>query len=117
MACRSGGENRQIAACKGIRDDLWFWIPVTRFQILVFGTWIPDSICYWDSGFLELHSGFQSPGFQISKAKISLIPESKFPYMERDRIFFSRVSLPYSDKLVSLKSNLSLLYYYRYSFI
>lgn len=85
----------------------------SRFLSLELGFRIPVV----DSGFLKLHSGFQSPGFQISKAKIPLIPESKFAFMGRDRVFFSRVSLPYSDKLVSLKSNLSLLYYYRYSFI
>ena len=33
--------------------------------------WIQDSNCYWDSGFLELYSGFQSPGFHI--------PQQKFP--------------------------------------
>ena len=33
--------------------------------------WIQDSNCYWDSGFLELYSGFQSPGFRI--------PQQKFP--------------------------------------
>ena len=85
----------------------------SRFLSLELGFRIPVV----DSGFLKLHSRFQSPGFQISKAKIPLIPESKFAFMGRDRVFFSRVSLPYSDKLVSLKSNLSLLYYYRYSFI
>ena len=85
----------------------------SRFLSLELGFRIPVV----DSGFLKLHSGLQSPGFQISKAKIPLIPESKFAFMGRDRVFFSRVSLPYSDKLVSLKSNLSLLYYYRYSFI
>ena len=84
----------------------------SRFLSLELGFRIPVV----DSGFLKLHSGFQSPGFQVSKAKIPLIPESKFAFMGRDRVFFSRVSLPYSDKLVSLKSNLSLLYYYRYSF-
>ena len=30
------------------------------------GIWIPDSIdCWWNSGFLELNSGFQSTGFLI----------------------------------------------------
>ena len=44
-----------------------------------------------DSGFLELYSGFQNPGFRIPQAnfrrfwipqaKISCIPESGFPYL------------------------------------
>ena len=33
--------------------------------------WIQDSNCYWDSGFLELYSGFQSPGFHIPQQKFS----------------------------------------------
>ena len=33
-----------------------------------------------DSGFLELNSGFQSPGFQIPQVKILPDPESGFPY-------------------------------------
>ena len=36
-----------------------------------------------DSGFLELDSGFESPGFWISKAKNLWILESGFPYMGR----------------------------------
>ena len=36
--------------------------------------------------------------------------------MGETEFFFSCVSLPYADSLVSLKSNLSLFYYYRYSF-
>ena len=47
--------------------------PVTRFQILVSGTWILDCNRWWDSGFLELYCGFRSPGFWISKPKISEI--------------------------------------------
>ena len=35
---------------------------------LLSGSWIPDS------GFLQLYSRFQGPGFQISQAKISRIP-------------------------------------------
>ena len=54
-----------------------FWysrrIPPRGFRI-VSGTWILDSDRYWDSGFLELYSGYQSPGFQIPQAKISRIP-------------------------------------------
>ena len=37
----------------------------------------------WDSGFLELFSGFQSPGFWYPLTRISPIPGSRFPYMGR----------------------------------
>ena len=61
-----------FAQCKGIQGSLGFWIPrlacrVTgiRSQSLSgeVGFCIPDS--WWDSGFLELYFGFQSPGFGI----------------------------------------------------
>ena len=59
------------------------------FQILdsgrfVSGIWIPDSYRKRDSGFLELYSGFQSPGFRIPEANISRIniPETAFPFKE-----------------------------------
>jgi len=38
-------------------------------------------IVEWDSGFLELYSGFQNPGLQIPPAKGTQIPESRFPFM------------------------------------
>ena len=73
-----------VAPCKGIQDTLGFWIPrrglripITGFQIFFSRTWIPDSNCQWDSGFLHLYSGFQGPGFRIPQAKISKIPDSK----------------------------------------
>ena len=73
---------------KGIQDSHGFWIPprgfripVTGFQIFSSGTRIPDSNCQWDSRFLRLYYGFQTPGFRIPLAKISWIPESGFPYM------------------------------------
>ena len=58
--------------------DSGCWIPV-----FFTGTWILDSIPYWDSGFLEPYSGFQSPGFRIPQGKISRTPESGFPYKGR----------------------------------
>ena len=78
-----------FASCiKGIQDSHGFWIPrrgfripVTGFQIFSSGTRIPDSNSQWDSRFLQLYSGFQTPGFGIPQAKISWIPESGFPYM------------------------------------
>ena len=30
--------------------------------VFVSGTWILGSNCWWDPGFLDLYSGFQSPG-------------------------------------------------------
>ena len=53
-------------------------IPDSRRWILVFGSggYILDSSRWWDSGFLELYSGFQSPGFQIPQTKRSRIPDS-----------------------------------------
>ena len=64
-----------------------------NFGFLVSGTWIPDFNLYRDSGFLELNSGFPSPGFPIlqeqilrlnldSTSKISQIPEFVLPYMD-----------------------------------
>ena len=50
---------------KGIQDRLGFWIP-----LFVSRTW---------------DSGFQNPGFRISEAKISRIPDSGFPYMGRHK--------------------------------
>lgn len=37
---------------------------------------ISDSNPWWDSEFLELYSGSQSPGFQIPQVKISWIPDT-----------------------------------------
>ena len=58
-----------------------FGFQVLDFRFLVNETWIPDSIPLWDSGFLKLYYGFQSPGFQISQVKISWIAESESHYM------------------------------------
>ena len=51
--------------------------------VFVSGTWILDSNRSWDSGFLEVHSRSQSPGFEISQAKISWIQESGFSIIGR----------------------------------
>ena len=66
--------------CKGIQDSLGFWIPRRGFRIQSIGFRI---LCQWDFGFLEMYSGFQSPGFCIPQAKISWIRESGIPYMGR----------------------------------
>ena len=59
----------------------------SRFLAVDFGFKVLDSgfriLCHWDSGFLELYSGFQSPGSWIPQAKISWIRESGIPYMGR----------------------------------
>ena len=55
-----------FTSCKRIQDSLGFRI-----------------VLIMDSGFLELFSGFKSPGFRILQSKISRIPESRFPYMGR----------------------------------
>ena len=69
--------------------DSGFHTMDSRFQ------WLDSNLCQWklDSGFLELYSGFQNPGFRIPQAnfprfwipqaKISCIPESGFPYIRR----------------------------------
>ena len=46
-----------ITQCKRIQHCLGFWIPCHRFRNLDFNR-------QWDSGFLELYSGFQSQGFR-----------------------------------------------------
>ena len=52
-------------------QDFMQWIPYSRHWIPVFvnGTWILDSNHQWNSGFLELYSGFQSPAFPLPQAK------------------------------------------------
>ena len=49
--------------------------------IFVSGTWIPDLHLQWGSEFLEPNSGFQIPGFWSPQAKISVIRESRIPYI------------------------------------
>ena len=65
--------------CKVIQDSLGFQIPRCRF-------WIPSQ---WslDSGFLELNSGFQSPGFRTPNEKVSEIPEFVLPFKMRCLVF------------------------------
>ena len=103
-----------ITPSTGIQDSLAFWIPHrgfrilgNGFQIFVNATWIPDSNRQRNSGFLELYSRFQDPGFRIPivsgildsqscipdsrkakdsgfhKTKMSRILESGFLYMGR----------------------------------
>ena len=61
-----------IAPYKRIQDSLGFWIPSRGFWILC--QWNLDSEVASLVKFLELDSGFQSPGFQIPEAKLRHIP-------------------------------------------
>ena len=67
---------------KGIYYCLGIWIPCHRFRIPglysgILCQWNLDSgLQSWASRFLKLYSGFQSPEFRISQAKIFRIPES-----------------------------------------
>ena len=58
-----------------------YWIP----HFFKIGTWISDSNRLWDSGFIELDSGFQSPGFRITQTNLFRTPDSSsksfHPYM------------------------------------
>ena len=83
--------NFRVTPCKGTQDDLGFWIPrcgfpdsSTAFPIfLKIGTWISDSNCWWDSGFIELDSDSKDQdsvlhkqicsGFRILQAKLSIL--------------------------------------------
>ena len=75
-----GVADREISQSPHVRESE-AWIPDSRYWIPVFvrRTWIPDSNRECDSGSLELYSGFQSSGFQIPQAQISL--DSGIRYM------------------------------------
>ena len=62
--------------------DFTPWIQGTGFLLC---QWNLDSgfLSQWDSGFLELYSGFQSPEIRNPQLNFSLIPVSGFRYMER----------------------------------
>ena len=66
-----------IAPCK--ERILDFYAVDSGF--LVCRIWIPDSNRQWDSGFLELYSGFQSPdsGFLSKTLLDSELHKQKFP--------------------------------------
>ena len=54
----------------------------SRFQVLESGfILILDAGFHETSEILDLHSGFQSPGFRITQENITRIPESGSPYM------------------------------------
>ena len=68
------------------------WIPDT----LSAGTWILDPNRKGDSGFLELHSGFQSPRFQIPQPIVYgfRIPQAKTSQ------FWNPKSLTWDKKII-----------------
>ena len=76
LSCITGSKVYDSGFHKQISQipDSGYWIPV-----FVSGPLILDCNLYWDSGFLELYYGFQSPGFRIIRAK----RESGFPYISR----------------------------------
>ena len=67
--------------CKVIQDSLGFQIPRCRFRIP--SQWSLDSVFR----FLELNSGFQSPGFRTPNEKVSGIPEFVLPFKMRCLVF------------------------------
>ena len=85
-------------------SHLLIWTNVLRdtvdsgFQVL------DSSICHWnldsgfqswDSGFLELYSGFQSPGFPVPRAKFVQIPISTKGRFWNHRRSHTTITLPY----------------------
>ena len=85
---------RHFAPCKEMQDSLGLWTPSQGFRIICtefqflsveLGFRIPIVLRF---EFLELFSGFQSPGFRfrIPRATISQFPESKFPFTGHDTV-------------------------------
>ena len=89
--CRSGEQHQTTVFSPHVREsktvlDSGFHAMDSRFQGTGFQIqWDLDTRFFrqWDSGFLELFSGFQSPGFWCPLARISPIPGSRFPYKGR----------------------------------
>ena len=100
-----------LPQCKGIQDSLGFWIlrhglriPATGFQSVSVERGFSISILDFnrfldfDSGFLELYSGFQSSGFLILLAKFSRIQDSRNKILSNS----NPDSLTWSDHSVKL---------------
>ena len=83
-----------------IHDSPGFWIPSCRFQILGTGFRITCQRNL-DSGFLELKSGFQSPGVQIPGAKTSRIPE----HLDSLNVFYYIPTLFIMKRFAGLRSS------------
>ena len=92
---------------KGIQDIPGSWIPCRGFRILDTGFRI---IYQWnlDSGFFELYSGFQSPGFLIFQAKIFPIRKPGFPYMGQIIHIFFYI------RMLFLRSRMNILFFCRF---
>ena len=88
--------------------DSAFHVIYSEFRVLdstflVTGTWILDFNRRWDSRFLELYSGFQSPGFLVLQANISRVPDSLIWGESRQKIT-SRVNfIQVTNKPMSLR--------------
>ena len=66
-------ETRRARESKTVMDSRFHTVAsglqVMDSEFFVSRTWILDSNRLWDSGFLKLYSGFQSPGFRILQLK------------------------------------------------
>ena len=90
----------QFAPCKGIQDNSGFQAMDSGF--FVSGTWISDSNREWiHSGFLELYSGFHSPGFRIPQQEFQVLDSgfhkkkfSGFLYMGRASAQYTTLKRP-----------------------
>ena len=65
--------SRHVRESKTVLDSRFHTVDsglqVLDSEFFVSGTLILDSNRLWDSGFLKLYSGFQSPGFRILQLK------------------------------------------------
>ena len=84
----------EITPYKGIQDNLES-VQVLDSGFFINGTWIPDSNCWWEFGFLALYSGFQNPGSTVPQAKMS--PDSGF--QSRSLYYFGRVKSLHNSTL------------------
>ena len=81
---------RHFAPCQRIQDSLGLWTPSRRFRILRTGfqSLSVELGFVLRFEFLELFSGFQSPGFRFRIPRVTMprIPESKFPFTGHDTV-------------------------------
>ena len=90
----------QFGPCKGIQDNSGLQAMDSGF--FVSGTWISDSNREWiHSGFLELYSGFHSPGFRIPQQEFQVLDSgfhkkkfSGFLYMGRASAQYTTLKRP-----------------------
>ena len=85
----------QVAPCKGIQDNSEFQAMDSRF--FVSGTWISDSNREWiHSGFLELYSGFHSPGFRIPQQQFQVLDSGFHKKKISGFLYLGRASAQYT---------------------